>query len=154
MLSGCRTLESSTVPCSESVDVLLAQPHTRVIPSSMFRVWGCSACQMLQVNALHQHVHKKVNASAILSMFKIGVRLIACYVCRFTQHNVQCKEMSVHRLVHARTLIENVCMLSDSHVVDTHAATTSDSGDSGCAMNAKICNKFVWLQCSCEGESV
>lgn len=29
-------------------------------------------------------------------------------------------------------------MLSDSHVVDTHTATASDSGASGCSMNANI----------------
>jgi hypothetical protein len=49
-----------------------------------------------------------------------------------------------------RTFIESGCMLSASHVVDTHPANTSESLESGEAMQPY--RKSVWLPGSSEGD--
>jgi len=59
-----------------------------------------------------------------------------------------CACLSCFQIQLARTLIECVCMLSVSHVVDTYPANTSESLESGEAMQPY--QTSVWLPGSCE----
>ena len=59
-----------------------------------------------------------------------------------------CACLSCFQIQLARTLIECVCMLSVSHVVDTYPANTSEPLESGEGMQPY--QTSVWLPCSCE----